>query len=183
MTRACLVSGPAADLDGEDTDRLRDAGLVVFWVVGRAEAFGLDLGLVMGSSELMRRYPPHHPSPAWVNHPAGPDPEAGLSRPKSPQQRSVQARMLLALRYVCRASPSTDPCRPSCPFERRSSTRNNDERRRSSRCRSAASFLRCRSRIRRDRSAGSAPSLPGARRPSGCGREAGVGPVQTGEAR
>src|ERR1700681_2996691 len=40
----------------------------------------------------MRRHPPHHLSPARAKHPAGPDPEAGLSRPKSPQQRSLQAR-------------------------------------------------------------------------------------------
>jgi len=40
----------------------------------------------------MRRHPPHHLSPAPVNHPAGQDPEARLSRPKSPQQRSDQGR-------------------------------------------------------------------------------------------
>ena len=40
----------------------------------------------------MRRHPPHHLSPAWVNHPAGQDPEACLSRSRSAQQRSVQAR-------------------------------------------------------------------------------------------
>jgi hypothetical protein len=42
---------------------------------------------------FMRRHPPHHLSPAPVNHQAGQDPEARLSRPKSPQQRSDQARM------------------------------------------------------------------------------------------
>src|SRR5258708_38874990 len=41
--------------------------------------------------KLMRRNPPHHLSPAWAKHPAGLDPEAGLGRSKSPQQRSVQA--------------------------------------------------------------------------------------------
>src|SRR5712672_3812121 len=41
--------------------------------------------------KLMRRHPPHHLSPAWAKHPAGLDPEAGLGRSKSPQQRSVQA--------------------------------------------------------------------------------------------
>ena len=41
---------------------------------------------------FMRRHPPHHLSPARANHPAGQDPEARLSRPKSPQQRSDQAR-------------------------------------------------------------------------------------------
>src|SRR4029077_17645662 len=42
--------------------------------------------------KFMRRHPPHHLSPAQANHPAGQDPEASLSRPKSPQQRSNQAR-------------------------------------------------------------------------------------------
>src|SRR5260370_22452688 len=40
----------------------------------------------------MRRHPPHHLSPAPASYRAGPDPEARLSRPKSPQQRSNQAR-------------------------------------------------------------------------------------------
>jgi hypothetical protein len=40
----------------------------------------------------MRRHPPHHLSPARASYRAGPDPEARLSRPKSPQQRSNQAR-------------------------------------------------------------------------------------------
>src|SRR5260370_19653746 len=45
-----------------------------------------------GSSEVCATPTLHHLSPARAIHPAGPDPEAGLSRPKSPQQRSVQAR-------------------------------------------------------------------------------------------
>src|SRR5260370_22951391 len=47
MMRACLVSGPAADLDDAGADRLRDAGLVVFRAVDRVAAFGLVLDLVM----------------------------------------------------------------------------------------------------------------------------------------
>src|SRR6266404_5266075 len=39
-----------------------------------------------------RRYPSHHLSPARAQHPAGLDPEAHLSRSRSPQQRSDQAR-------------------------------------------------------------------------------------------
>jgi len=39
-----------------------------------------------------RRYPSHHLSPARAKHPAGLDPEAHLSRSRSPQQRSDQAR-------------------------------------------------------------------------------------------
>lgn len=52
MARACLVSGPAAGLDDAGSGRLRDAGLAVFRAVDRAVAFGLDLDLVMGSSEV-----------------------------------------------------------------------------------------------------------------------------------
>src|SRR6478672_5734572 len=52
MMRACLVSGPAADLDDAGADRLREAGLAVFRAVERVAAFGLVLGLVMGSSEV-----------------------------------------------------------------------------------------------------------------------------------
>jgi len=33
-----------------------------------------DLFLVIGSSEVLRRQPPHHLSPARANHPAGPWP-------------------------------------------------------------------------------------------------------------
>jgi hypothetical protein len=61
--RACLVSGPAACLD-DTAGRLRDAGFAVFWTDERVAALGLDLGLFMGSSEVMRRHPPHHLSPA-----------------------------------------------------------------------------------------------------------------------
>src|ERR1700738_3741812 len=52
MMRACLVSGPTADLDGAGADRLRDAGLAVFRAVERVAAFGLVLGLFTGSSEV-----------------------------------------------------------------------------------------------------------------------------------
>jgi hypothetical protein len=40
----------------------------------------------------MRRHPPHHLSPARASYRAGPDPDARLSRSKSPQQRSDHAR-------------------------------------------------------------------------------------------
>jgi len=39
-------------LDDADADRLRDTGLAVFRAVDRAVAFGLDLDLFMGSSEV-----------------------------------------------------------------------------------------------------------------------------------
>src|ERR1019366_6102861 len=90
--RACLVSGPAADLDDAGTDRLRDGGLAVFPAVERVAAFSLVLGLVMGSSEVHATPSAAPPQPRPAKRPAGPDPEARLSRPKSPQQRSDQAR-------------------------------------------------------------------------------------------
>jgi hypothetical protein len=52
MMRACLVSGPAAGFDDAGAGRVRDAGLAAFRAVERVAAFGLDLGLVMGSSEV-----------------------------------------------------------------------------------------------------------------------------------
>ena len=52
MMRACLVSGPAVGLDDAGASRLREAGLAVFRAVERVGALGLDLGLVMGSSEV-----------------------------------------------------------------------------------------------------------------------------------
>src|SRR5467141_1208756 len=51
IMRACLVSGPAADLDDAGSDRLR-TGLADFRAAERFAAFGLVLGLVIGSSEV-----------------------------------------------------------------------------------------------------------------------------------
>src|SRR5258705_11301359 len=49
----------------------------------------------------MRRYPPHHLSPARANHPAGQDPEARLSRPSqhsnapiSPESQSILSKIV-----------------------------------------------------------------------------------------
>jgi hypothetical protein len=47
MMRACLVSDPAVDLEGEGTVRLRDVGLPAFRTFERFAAFVFDLGLVM----------------------------------------------------------------------------------------------------------------------------------------
>src|SRR5258707_7325201 len=92
IMRACLVSGSAADLDDAGVDRWREAGLPVFRAVERIAAFGLVLGLVMGSSEVHAAPSAAPPQPRPGKYPAGQDPEARLSRPKSPQQRSDQAR-------------------------------------------------------------------------------------------
>src|SRR6478609_8174959 len=64
MMRACLVPDPAFGLDDAAAARLRGPCLAVFRADDRAEGFGLDLGLVMGSSEVGRRCPSHHLGPA-----------------------------------------------------------------------------------------------------------------------
>src|ERR1700681_4441641 len=92
MMRACLVWPPVAGLNDPGADRARDLGLLVFRAAERVAAFGLDLGLVMGSSEVCATPSVAPPQPRSANRPAGQDPEARLSRPKSPQQRSDQAR-------------------------------------------------------------------------------------------
>ena len=48
MMRACLLSVLAFGLDDVATGRLREPDLAVFRAADRAEAFGLDLGLVIG---------------------------------------------------------------------------------------------------------------------------------------
>src|SRR5258706_6642982 len=92
MMRACLVWAPVAGLNDPGADRARDLGLLVFRAAERVAAFGLDLGLVMGSSEVCATPSVAPPQPRPANRPAGQDPEARLSRPQAPQQRSDQAR-------------------------------------------------------------------------------------------
>jgi hypothetical protein len=86
MTRARLVTVRAGFDDA--ACRFREAALAVFRTGNWALAFGLDLGLFMGSSRFTRRHPPHQPQPRPGKRQAGLDPEAGLSRSNSPQQRS-----------------------------------------------------------------------------------------------
>src|SRR5260370_42340097 len=85
MMRACLVSVPAAGLDDAGAGRLREADLAVFRAVERVAAFGLDLGLVMGSSEVHAAPSAAPPQPRPAKHPAGPDPQARITRPQSHQ--------------------------------------------------------------------------------------------------
>ena len=80
MTRACFVSGPVFGFD--DTDRrLCEVALAVFRAVDRVEAFGFDFGLFIGSSEVCATPSAAPPQPRPGKRQAGPDPEAGLSRP------------------------------------------------------------------------------------------------------
>jgi len=92
MMRACFVAGRAAGFDDAGAGRLRDSNLLDFREAERVAALVVDLGLVMGSSEVHAAPSAAPPQPARASYRAGPDPEARLSRPKSPQQRSNQAR-------------------------------------------------------------------------------------------
>jgi hypothetical protein len=58
------VSGRVEVFGDECVDRERGLDLLAVRAAERVEALGFDLDLVMGSSEVMRRHPPHHLSPA-----------------------------------------------------------------------------------------------------------------------
>ena len=92
MMRACLVAGRAADFDDAGVGRLRDLDLLDFGEAERVAALAVDLGLVMGSSEVHATPSAAPPQPRRASYRAGPDPDARPSRSKSPQQRSDHAR-------------------------------------------------------------------------------------------
>src|SRR5258705_8380204 len=73
--RACLVSGSLEVFGDECADRERALDLLVVRAAERAEVLDLDLDFVMGSSEVMRRHPPHHLSPARAIPRQGKTPE------------------------------------------------------------------------------------------------------------
>jgi hypothetical protein len=67
---------------------LRDAGLVAFRAVERVAIFGLDLGFVMGSSEV-------HAAPSAAPPQPRPSRTPGRARPRSsPQQLQVTTATL-----------------------------------------------------------------------------------------
>jgi len=66
--------------------------LLVFRVPERVVALAFDLDLVMESSEVMRRHPPHHLSPAQAKPRQGKTPKRAFAASKSPYQRSDQTR-------------------------------------------------------------------------------------------
>jgi hypothetical protein len=80
--RACLVSGRVELFGVESADRERGLDLLVVRAAERVEALDLDFDFdfVMRSSEVMRRHPPHHLSPARGKTPAGQDREARIHR-------------------------------------------------------------------------------------------------------
>ena len=80
MIRACLVSGRIAVFEDEGADRMRVLDLLVDRELERTAAFGLDLGLVMGSSEVRATPTAAPPQPRQANYPAGHDPKGRLDR-------------------------------------------------------------------------------------------------------
>jgi len=80
MIRACLVSGRIAVFEDEGANRMRVLDLLVDREVERTAAFGLDLGLVMGSSEVRATPTAAPPQPRQANYPAGRDPKGRLDR-------------------------------------------------------------------------------------------------------
>src|SRR5438445_2577846 len=80
MIRACLVSGRIAVFEDEGANRMRVLDLLVDREVERAAAFGLDLGLVMESSEVRATPSAAPPQPRRANHPTGRDPSGRLGR-------------------------------------------------------------------------------------------------------
>jgi hypothetical protein len=82
MIRACLVSGRIAVFEDEGADRMRVLDLLVDRELERTAAFGLDLGLVMGSSEVRATPSAAPPQPRRASHPAGRDPLGRLGPPQ-----------------------------------------------------------------------------------------------------
>jgi hypothetical protein len=77
--RACLVSDRVEVFGNECVDRERDLDLLVVRVADLVEALDLDFDFVMGPSEVMRRHPPHHLSPAREKPRQGKTPSAHSS--------------------------------------------------------------------------------------------------------
>jgi len=85
----------------EGADRERGFDLLVVRATGRVEALDFDLDFVMGSSEVVRRHPPHHLSPARANHPAGQDRKAvstaashHSNAPIKPESQSILTKIV-----------------------------------------------------------------------------------------
>ena len=97
--RACLLSGRVEVFGDESADRERGFDLRVVRAAERVEA--LDFDFVMGSSEVVRRDPPHHLSPARANRPAGQDPKAvstaassHSNAPIKPESQSILSKIV-----------------------------------------------------------------------------------------
>ena len=90
--RACLVSGRIAVFEDEGANRTRVLDLLVDREVERTAAFGLDLGLVMGSSEVRATPSAALLSPAEQTTRQGVILWGASAAPQPAQQRSDQGR-------------------------------------------------------------------------------------------
>jgi hypothetical protein len=79
-----LVSGRVVVFGDECADRERGFDLLVVRAAERVEALDFDLDFVMGSSEVVRRDPPHHLSPARAKPRQGKTPKRAFATSKSP---------------------------------------------------------------------------------------------------
>src|SRR6202171_3831911 len=98
---ACLVPGRVAGLGDAGADRLRDVGLAVFRAVERVAAFGLDLDLVMGSSEVHAAPSAAPPQPRPDKAPGGAIPKRALFAPShhsnapiKPESQSILSKIV-----------------------------------------------------------------------------------------
>jgi hypothetical protein len=82
--RACLVSGRVEVFGDECGDRERGLDLLIVRAAEGVEALDFDLDFVMGSSEVMRRHPSHHLSPARAKARQGKIPKRAFATSKSP---------------------------------------------------------------------------------------------------
>jgi hypothetical protein len=89
---AVFRRGRGADLDEAGADLARDAALRIFRAVERVVAFGLDLGFVTGFSEVYAAPSAAPRQPRLGKSPGRARPRSQLSRSKSTQQCSDQAR-------------------------------------------------------------------------------------------
>jgi hypothetical protein len=99
--RACLVSGRVTVFEDEGADRERGLDLLVVRAAERVEALDFGLDLVMGSSEVMRRHPPHHLSPAREKSWQGKTPKRAFATsshrsnaPIKPKSQSILSKII-----------------------------------------------------------------------------------------
>src|SRR3954454_24619363 len=114
--RACLVSAPVLASDDERSDRERGLVLRLLGVLEGVGLLDFDLDLVMGSSEVLRRHPPHHLSPARAKPRRGARPRSAQSplqvlysnAPVEPVSQSNLSKIiaLCAISYLLRTYES-----------------------------------------------------------------------------
>src|SRR6478609_4182409 len=115
MIRACLVSGRIAVFEEEGANRMRVLDLLVDREVERTAAFGLDLGLVMGSSEVRATPSAAPPQPRRANHPAGRDPMGRLGR--TPAGTATLRSRTKASHFCAKSLEGPKSCPPYRRFE------------------------------------------------------------------